>query len=143
MDRQVKACVDNFAQRKNRQQCNDVSKPLVKGSLVRRGWICVVWPQAVDERVCGFVSDDLMREAREYLTFVTRIVAEEERPIVLGVIRVQISECMRSHCQLMAEKAPTNAPSERALEPRQHAHHNGVHITRMKSPILFNISWRS
>src|SRR5262245_57091962 len=108
----------------------------MKGSLVGRRRIGEPCPQAVDQRVGRFMSDNVMRQARKNRSTVSAGKVAEEQPLVrLGIKGVSIGKSVRRYFDLMPRKRPTDTTTKGELESRQNPHHDGIGVLRAKPRI--------
>ena len=124
---------DHIGQRKHRQQRHDVGEALVERRLVGRRRLQIAPAQAVEDRVRRLVRDDVVRQAGvDRLAARPREVTEEYSPVVPGIERVGVREGVRGDVNLVAVRAPWNAPAEREFELRQRSHDDRIDVLRVE-----------
>src|SRR5262245_4509005 len=78
-----------------------------------------------------------MRETGEDgLPVPSREITKKDRPVVAGIKRIGIGECVRDDVNLMSAETPGAPAPECEFELCQRAHCNRVHVLRMKPRIL-------
>src|SRR5437773_12365460 len=85
------------------------------------------------------MRDHVVRETSEHHSLGIGIIPKEDGSIALRIERVEIEKRVRSNGDLMTCEAPRHAAAQRALKPREHAHHDGVGAAGVEGAVRFRL----
>lgn len=143
---------DDFRQGEMHHQRDDVGERLVEGQAVDAGGFDVAPVQAVEDRVGGFVGDDVVGQRGEHPAarqVHPRIaqrgleVAEQQRLLARAVIGIGLAQRMRIDAQLghrpvlvaIPDRRPEDLPPQRPLEQLDGLHRHGEDHLLMEARI--------